>query len=257
MNKIDFGAIARTVQSTMVRKSPEILTGIGIAGMIATTVMAVRATPKATRLLEEAKKRKEGEKLTTAEVVKTTWKCYIPAAVTCLTSAACLIGANSVNVRRNAAIATAYNLSQTALTEYKDKVKETVGEVKERAVRNAIAQDKVDRDPVSNHDVVVTDRGTSLFKDGMFGRYFISDMETVDRAMNWVNRNITSSMYISLNEFYGQIGLSHIDAGYDLGWNIDDGEIELIRSTAVASDGRPCHVITYNVMPKYDFNRLF
>ena len=43
------------------KHSPEILTGIGIAGMITTTVMAVRATPKALDLLAEVKENTEGE----------------------------------------------------------------------------------------------------------------------------------------------------------------------------------------------------
>ena len=37
------------------KHSPEILTGIGIAGMITTTFLAVRATPKALELIEEKK----------------------------------------------------------------------------------------------------------------------------------------------------------------------------------------------------------
>ncbi len=42
-------------RKAMKKHSPEILTGIGIAGMITTTVMAVKATPKALILLEEKK----------------------------------------------------------------------------------------------------------------------------------------------------------------------------------------------------------
>ncbi len=35
-----------SLKTSIKKHSPEILTGIGIAGMITTTVMAVRATPK-------------------------------------------------------------------------------------------------------------------------------------------------------------------------------------------------------------------
>ena len=41
------------LKTSIKKHSPEILTGIGIAGMITTTVMAVRATPKALILIEE------------------------------------------------------------------------------------------------------------------------------------------------------------------------------------------------------------
>ena len=107
--------MVKSVGATMKKHSPEILTGIGVAGMIATTVMAVKATPKAILLINEKEVELKVEKLTLAETVKTTWKCYIPAAITGVSSIACIIGASSVNARRNAALATAYTLSETAL----------------------------------------------------------------------------------------------------------------------------------------------
>ena len=47
MPKQSLASIAKSVRTAMKKHSPEILTGIGIAGMITTTVMAVKATPKA------------------------------------------------------------------------------------------------------------------------------------------------------------------------------------------------------------------
>ena len=55
MPKQSLASIAKSVRTAMKKHSPEILTGIGIAGMITTTVMAVKATPKALILLEEKK----------------------------------------------------------------------------------------------------------------------------------------------------------------------------------------------------------
>lgn len=97
-----------SLKTAIKKHSPEILTGIGIAGMITTTVMAVRATPKALILIEERKEEIGAEKLEAMDMVKTAWACYIPAAITGTLSVACLIGASSVNARRNAALATAY-----------------------------------------------------------------------------------------------------------------------------------------------------
>ena len=71
----------KSAQKSMKKHSPEILTGIGIAGMIATTVSAVRATPKALQLID-AREIKENRRLSNKEIVATTWKCYVPAAVT-------------------------------------------------------------------------------------------------------------------------------------------------------------------------------
>lgn len=255
MNKAQLISMAKTVQASLTRHSPEILTGVGIAGMITTTIMAVKETPKAIKLLEEAEKQK-GEKLEAAEVVKTAWKCYIPAAITGVTSIICLIGSTTVSARRSAALATAYNISQTALTEYRDKVAETFGEKKEEIIRDAIAKDKMEKDPVTKREVVVTGSSPTLCYDGMFGRYFMSDLETIRRAINKVNRDIVSNMYVSLNEFYNEIGLDSVGIGDDIGWRYDDGEIDFFTSAQIAADGRPCTVIMYSVEPKYDFNRI-
>ena len=129
--------LAKLVKSTQYfisKHSPEILTGLGIAGMLTTTFLAVKETPKALELIEEAQCDK-GEALTVVEKAKACWKCYIPAAATATCSIACLVGASSVSSRRNAALATAYKISETAFSEYKSKVVETLGEKKEEAIR--------------------------------------------------------------------------------------------------------------------------
>lgn len=100
MGKHSLSSIAKSVRTAMKKHSPEILTGIGIAGMITTTVMAVRATPKALILIEEKKDELETDQLSGKEIVKTAWPCYIPAAIVGSVSVFCLIGASSTNLRR-------------------------------------------------------------------------------------------------------------------------------------------------------------
>lgn len=256
MNKETLTKFFKDAQAMLSKRSPEILTGIGIAGMIGTTVMAVRATPKALKLLEERKNEEKIDKLPPVEVVKTAWKCYIPAAITGVASTACLIKATSVNTRRNAALVTAYNLSKTALDEYKDKVVETIGEKKEKLIQDGIAKDKLDENPVEDHEVFVTDKGTTRCFDGFSGRRFISSRDAIERAINRLNRYMVTNMYVSLNEFYRELDICPVDMGDVLGWNFDDGEIEVFFSAQVDTDGVPCLVVSYNVAPKYDFNRI-
>lgn len=257
MNNSTLTTFTENARASLAKNSPAILTGIGIAGMIGTTVMAVKATPKALQCIEHKKDEQHVDKLPAIEVVKATWKCYIPAAITGVGSAACLIRANSVSTRRNAALLTAYNLSKTALSEYKEKVVETFGEKKEKTIIDAIAKDKVEKDPVTNHEVIVTEKGSTLCYDALFGRYFTSDIDTIKKAENNLNRIIVSNMYASLNEFYSEIGLSRVEIGDSVGWTIDDGQIEIDFSSQIASDGRPCIVIHYNVLPNYDYCKLF
>ena len=258
MGKLSLKNMTNDLKTAMVKNTPGILVGVGIVGMAGTTILAVKATPKAITLIEAKKRELEVEKLTPVDTVKTAWKCYIPAAVTGVMSTACLIGASSVSARRNAALATAYNITKVALNDYKDAVVETVGEKKERAVRDAVAKKKIERDPVTNTEVIMTERGTTLCYDAVFGRYFRSDIDTIKRAVNELNRSIlsSSSMYASLNDFYDEIGLPPIEIGDKLGWNIDDGQIEVDFSSQLAPDGTPCLVIQFNVAPDYGYSNI-
>lgn len=259
MNKVNVAKLFKDVQTVVTKHSPEILTGLGIAGMITTTVLAVKATPKALKLIDAKKgelQLEPDEKLTAVETVKATWKCYIPAAVTGVTSVACLIGASSVNARRNAALATAYNLSATALAEYKDKVIETVGEKKEQVIRDKVAEERIKKEPVSNNSaIIVSGTGTTRCFDTITKRRFTSDIENIKKIVNELNRRmVNGDDYISLNEFYYELGLDGCAVGDDLGWNVTRGLIELDFSAQLDTDGVPCIVLDYMVAPKRGYN---
>lgn len=242
------------IRTVATKHSPEILTGIGIAGMITTTVLAVRATPKAMDLIDDKKNELETDKLPVVETVKTTWKCYIPAVITGALSVSCLVGASATNLKRNAALATAYKLSETALNEYKDAVVETIGEKKVQDVRDKVAEKRIEKNPVSKTDVIMGDNGATLCLDSLTGRYFYSDMDSLKKAENQLNRNIINNMYQSLNDFYDLVGINYSEIGDELGWNLDSGTIELGFSSQLTDDGRPCLVVDFNHPPMYNFS---
>ena len=258
--KLNVSKLCKDAKVMVSKRSPEILTGLGIAGMISTTVLAVRATPKALDLIAMAEDEKfdngHGDKLTVSEKMKVAWKPYIPAAITGIASISCIIGASSVHAKRNAAIAAAYNLSQTALTEYKEKVVETIGEKKEQAIKDKIAKDKIKKDPVSKSEVIVTGKGNTLCYDAFNSRYFYSDIDQIKRAINELNRIMLNQMYVSLNDFYDELNLKHSGNGDELGWKLDDGFVEVDFSSQLSDDGRPCLVIEYMVAPRYDYSKL-
>jgi hypothetical protein len=92
----------------------------------------------------------------------------------------------------------------------------------------------------------------------MFGRYFLSDMDTIKRAINDINYDISSGdMYASLNDFYSKIGLKPVDIGDDLGWNLDDRGLDVTFHSQIAENGTPCLVLIYNIAPKYGYNKFF
>lgn len=252
MAKPNLMEIARNVRTAMKKHSPEILTGIGIAGMITSTVMAVKATPKALDLLERKKLELNAERLEPKDIIKTTWKCYIPATIVGGVSIGCLIGASSTNLRRNAALATAYTLSESTLKEYQDRVVESVGEKKERAIRDSISNDKVLNNPV--REVVLTDAGgNTICYDVLSGRYFKSDRDKISRAVNNLNRRMRDETYVTLNDFYYELDLDGTKMGDMLGWNIDKGYIDVAFSSHLDANGTPCLVIDYRVAPIYDY----
>lgn len=252
MVKHSLSNIAKSVRTAMKKHSPEILTGIGIAGMVTTVVMAVRATPKALILMEEKKEEYGADKLTAKETVEAAWKCYIPAAVIGTASIACLIGASSTNFHRNAALATAYTLSESTLKEYQKKVVETVGEKKEQTIRESVSKDKMNANPV--REIILTEKGgNTICYDVLSGRYFKSDRDKIMQAMNKLNRQMRDENYVTLNEFYYELGLDGTKMGDMLGWNIDKGYIDLDFSSHLDANGTPCLVIDYQVAPVYDY----
>lgn len=257
MRKPNLANLMSNTRQFVNKRSPEILTGIGIAGMITTTVLAVRATPKALQLIEEKKNEDWVDELSPLEVVKAAWKPYVPAAVTGIASVACLIGASSVNAKRNAALATAYKLSETALSEYREKVIETIGEKKEKTVRDKVAEERVKKNPVSKSEVVVTNNGTTLCFDPISARYFKSSIDKIKRAENELNKQMLHDIsgYVSLNEFYDELGLDHTSVGDDLGWNVDR-LIDISFSSQLNDNGEPSVVLDYLVAPKYDFYKF-
>ena len=269
MGKSNMKTFFRNVKTSATKHSPEILIGFGVAGFVTSAVLAVKATPKAMRLIESRKeeinsKLEQGDwdtrvtKLEPIDAIKVAWKPYIPAAVTGVASIACVIGANSVHAKRNAALATAYQLSTAALNEYKDKVIETIGEKKEQSIREKISKDRVEKNPVTNNAVYVTGSGESLFLEPISKRYFKSDIERIRGIINTLNERMYSDPFggqIPLSDFYDDIGLERTDISNDIGWNIENGSIKVDFHPIMSDDGKPCLAIYYSTTPRWGYDK--
>lgn len=199
-----------------VRKNAStILTCIGGAGVIATSVLAVRATPKALMLLENAKEEK-GESLTKMEVVKAAGPAYIPAVLVGMSTIACIFGANALNQQRQAALMSAYALLDNAYQQYKSKVTDLYGEEANLRVREDMAKDKyAGGNGLPNGDVI-------LFYDEFSERYFNATMTDILKAEYEVNKKLSNFGEVCLNEFYELVGLIKVDYGDYLGWSTVD-----------------------------------
>jgi hypothetical protein len=211
-------AILRKSQVFFKRNSSTILTVVGGAGVITTTVLAIKATPKAVTLLEEAKKEK-GTELTKLEKAKVVTPIYIPTMISGVTTLACIFGANILNKRQQAALMSAYALLDNSYKEYKNKVKEIYGEEGNDKVVAEIVKDKYEES-----EEIETNGDEILFYDNFSDQFFLSTRVRVSQAEYNLNRNISMDGYASLNEFYEYLDIEPVDGGEELGWS-DGGNL--------------------------------
>ena len=226
------------------RNTPTILTCVGSIGVVATSIVAVKATPKVLQLLEEAKAEK-GDDLTKLEVVAVAGPAYIPAIVTGVATIACIFGANVLNQCQQASLASAYALIDNSYKEYKKKVEELYGKEANTQVQQEIAKDKYKENNIQQENDEL------LFYDEFSGRYFNATMERVLVAEYQVNRELHNAGRDTLNHFYELVGLDPIEGGDALGWS-EGGNYERYwqswldfrHNKVVMDEGLECYIIT-------------
>jgi hypothetical protein len=240
----DIKQLLRIAGKTIQDRSPDILTAITVGGIVTTTVLAIKATPEAQRLLHEASDR-EWNKL---EVVKVAWKPYIPTALMMTATIASSIAANTVSGRRQAALMGAYSLTERAFKEFEGKTIAKFGEKKVEEIRAEVAKDRYEADKVRDTPVVVTGNGKTLCYEPRSGRHFLSDKEAIRKAVNDVNARIIANDYASLNEFYSALGLAQTSDGDETGWRAPN-LIDIYFSSILLDGDQPALVIDYHVAP--------
>lgn len=259
-----FSDIAKRVQKLTIDNSPLILTGIGIAGTVTTAYLTGKASFKAADVLrmqeQQISLNKTGQVDSPFEIpfkqkVNLVWQCYIPAALAGTATIAAIIGANQIGTRRTAALAAAYSLSEKAFTEYREKVVDRVGKQKEQSIRDDLAQDRVNANPIGNREIIIAGSGEVDCYEAMTGRYFKSSMEELKAAQNALNYQLNNDGYASLSEFYDKIGLPRTSMSEEVGWT-SDKLMELSFSTVLSDKGTPCIAIDYHVEPVRDFFRF-
>jgi hypothetical protein len=239
------------------RNASTILTCVGGAGVVVTTVMAVRATPKALLLLEEAK-REKGEELNAYEVVAVAGPVYIPTALVGVSTITCIFGANILNKRSQAAITSAYALLNESYKDYQTKVEELYGKEVDTVIREEIAKDEYENKPIP------AEEGKELFYDEYSKRYFYSTMYKVKEAEYQLNRDLVMRDYAYVNEFYECLGIEPIESGWELGWSVGSNLacywqewIDFSHGKMIMDDGTECHRIIMLHEPILDFQDYF
>lgn len=249
----NFKAIGISAVKFVKHNAPTILTVTAVFGVVATAFTSSKASVNAYKVVKDEEQKKK-RVLTKKEIVKATWKFYIPTAVVGTVTVGSIIGSHSIHLKRTAAIASMYTIADTALKEYKQKVVETIGERKEQKIADQITQEHIDASPISKGTVIHTGKGDTLMYESVTGRYFYSDLETVRKIANDLVHGAQMGWgYISLNAFCQEIGLPRVLIGDELGWDNMDAVLDIDTSTMLAENGKPCVVLGYKNLPWHGF----
>lgn len=239
-----------------------LLTAIGVAGTVSTAVLTGKATVKATRILDDMT---DNLRVDTddpnadyffQDKVRLVWSLYIPPVGVGALTIAAIVLAHRMDTAQAAAFATAYGVSERALNEYKDKVREKLGEGKEKALRDEIDAERLQKDPVQDRQVIIAGSGEVLCYDNISGRYFQSSMEELRQAENKVNYELVHHNQCSLSFFYDQVGLPPTRHSDEVGWN-SNNLLEINFSTQMSTDNRPCIVVDFVVGPMTGYGNLY
>lgn len=246
--------VAKNAIQGVKRHSPVVLTGFAIAGVVSTAILTARATTKANIVLGAIDV--DNQPAGRIEKLRIIWPIYIPPVITGLATISCVIGAQSINYRRQAALMGAFTLTEGAFQEYKEQVAESLTKPQKEKIETAIAQKQLDENPPATEMLMQAD-GKVLVLDRFTGRYFRSTQETIRGAQNDVNERLTSGgeMYVSLNEFYVLLGLEQSVMGEVVGFN-NANLVDVNFNTAIAEGGVPCLTIMFRALPTEGYDSL-
>lgn len=263
MNKTEIMAkMTRTFNRTglqLKKHSPEILLAVGVVGVVASGVMACKATLKVQEIVDDAKGKidtihevsndpKMAEKYTeedskkdlaivyTQTAVKMI-KLYGPSVALGVASLGCMIGSNRILNKRNVALAAAYTAVDKSFKEYRGRVIERFGKQMDKELRYNIKAQEIEEVSVDEKGKEVTKKSTVevmdpnayspysiVFDDGNTG--WDPDPELTKyfliQQQNWANDRLKAKGHLFLNEVYDMLGAKRTKAGAQVGWVYDE-----------------------------------
>ncbi len=263
MNKTEIMAkMTRTFNRTglqLKKHSPEILLAVGVVGVVASGVMACKATLKVQEIVDDAKGKIDtihevsndpsmAEKYTeedskkdlaivyTQTAVKMV-KLYGPSVALGVASLGCMIGSNRILNKRNVALAAAYTAVDKSFKEYRGRVIERFGKQMDKELRYNIKAQEIEEVSVDEKGKEVTKKSTVevmdpnayspysiVFDDGNTG--WDSDPELTKyfliQQQNWANDRLKAKGHLFLNEVYDMLGAKRTKAGAQVGWVYDE-----------------------------------
>ena len=250
--------VCNTIKAKDEKHSPEILMGVGVVGVVTTTVMACKATMKLNDILDECKETREKiveveanpeyqEKYTQEDAKKDlainyiqtgvkVAKLYAPSVALGTLSITCLLASHNVMQKRNAALSAAYLTVDKSFKEYKQRVIDRVGEEVEKEIRYGIKAEEV-LTTIENEDgteTTVTETiktmDPNLYSD--YARFFDEsspywqkdpeyNLMFLKAQQQYANDLLRAKGRLFLNDVYDMLGIDKTKAGQIVGWIYD------------------------------------
>lgn len=247
--------IINKVKFNVVKHSPEILMGLGIAGVITSTVLACRSTLKVQEILDYKEENmnnikevlSEGREDYTEEdarkdktIIMTTtairlMKLYVPSVIIGAGSIACLLESHNVMRNRNAGLAAALAATTESFKQYRERVTEKYGDEVDKEMRYGIKKEKKEKDGKKTKEEIVV--GCDEKELSGYARYFNENninwsddpqfnLMFLRQNQNWANDKLISQGYLYLNDVYEALGFPKSKAGQVVGWVYDPNNNE-------------------------------
>lgn len=245
--KIDF-------KQAVTQHTPEILIGLGIAGFVGTVIFAVKTTPKAEKLIDEAKAE------TFPEKAKATWKAWWPVAALGAASAGSIICGTVKFHKKNVALMTLCAATETAFSNYRNIVLDKVDPEKVAEIKTDFQEHMKEskmKDVVEDKEVYELLKPEILCREEYTGRYFMGRRADVEKLCVELGHELnTSFSTMEYNEFLQGVGLSPSEAGSGAGWTSGD-RLEPWFSWGEAPDGGPLLEVGFYKGPSVDFRETW
>lgn len=240
--------------------SPEILVGVGVVGMIGTTVLACRSTLKCREISEkrDADLEKAGEVLVNrpelysqedykrdvtliyVKYVADVAKNYAPAIILGAASVSCILGGHRILSKRNAAVVAAYKLLDEGFNKYRQRVVEEFGSEKDYAYKNNLREEEVEVEETGENGKPRRVKKQVLvendpYKPSIYAKFFDEcssqwstnpeyNLMFLKAQQNYANDLLRARGHLFLNEVYDSLGMERTQAGAVVGWKLGTGD---------------------------------
>lgn len=239
------------------KHSPTLLFAGGVLGVTGTVVLACRATLKLDKVLEKAETKhseidralkiadpkrystrdaKRDRGIVKIHLAGDIAKLYAPPVALGVVSIAALTGSHVVLTKRNVALTAAYSALDKGFNEYRGRVRDALGEEKERDLRNSIYEGEIEvHDPKKGeikHVKVRTPGSASIYArffdelNENWNRHYEYNLMFLTMKQNYLNDRLHARGHMFLNEVYDELGMERSKAGAVVGWVIsrDSGD---------------------------------